>query len=136
MKRIICITFIILITILPVFSQVTKPYNDKQNMPVVLEQEAYYPAGMPALYKYFRDNITYTREAIEMKITGEVMVSFDVLTDSTLLDITLLSGVGYGIDEQVVGLFKPLKYAPSIQNGVKLKMNVIVTIPVRAKAKE
>jgi hypothetical protein len=35
------------------------------------------------------------------------MVSFDVMPDSTLSDINVISGVGNGIDEQIVNLLKP-----------------------------
>lgn len=135
MKKSLLMLLLSVITALNLTGQETKKYNDKQNMPVVLEQEAFYPDGLPALFRYFRENIQYSQDAIDNKVFGEVMVSFDVLPDSSLKDITVLSGVGFGVDEEVVRLFKPLKYAPSVQNGVALKMNVIVTVPVRARYK-
>lgn len=116
-------------------AQETKTYNDAQNIKVVLEQAAYYPQGEAALLMYFRDSIVYSQEAIAEKINGNVMVSFDVMPDSTLNDIVVFEGVGYGIDEEVVRLFQNLRYAPSLQNGVRLRMSLLVTIPVRARNK-
>jgi protein TonB len=112
-----------------------KAYNDKQNMEVVLEREPAFPKGESALYKYFYDSLNFTQEAINFKIDGEVMASFDVLPDSSLSNVLIISGLGYGIDEEFIRLLKQLRYSPSIQNGVPLKANVIITLPVRARKK-
>lgn len=120
----------------PVTAQVTKkPYNDKQNMEVVLEREPAFPGGERALYQYFYDSLNYSDEAITLKIEGEIMASFDVLPDSSLSNIQIISGLGYGIDEDFSRLLKKLKYLPSIQNGTPLKANVILTMPLRARKK-
>ncbi len=108
-----------------------KKYNDAQNMQVVLEQEAQYPGGIDALFKCFNDSLEFTEEAIKAKVHGDVVISFFVETDGSLSEIMVISKVGYGIDERIVNLLKPLKYIPSIQNGVKLRMNIILTVPIR-----
>ena len=110
--------------------------NQKQNMSVKLEQEPYFPKGESALYQYFFENIKYSDEAVNNELKGTVILGFDVETDSTLSNIGIIQGVGYGVDDQIVALMKPLKYAPSIQNGFKLKMNMILNIPVRAPKKQ
>lgn len=115
-------------------AQVTKkPYNDKQNMEVVLEREPAFPGGERALYQYFYDSLNFSEEAIALRIEGEIMASFDVMPDSTLSNVQIISGLGYGIDEAFTQLLKKLKYLPSIQNGTPLKANVILSIPVRAR---
>jgi len=113
----------------------TKKYDDSQNIDVVVEQEAHYPAGEEALFKYIYENIQYSEETRDIPIIGEVLLSFDVGFDSTLSDITVISGVGYGIGEEIARLLKPLKYAPSIQNGIKVKMNLMLTVPIRVRNK-
>ncbi|MFA6924254.1 MAG: energy transducer TonB [Bacteroidales bacterium] len=105
-------------------------YN--QNMNVELQKEPMYPQGEKALYEYFYYNIKYSDEAKAKKINGEVIVSFDVAIDSTLKNIQIFKRVGFGIDEEIIRLLKPLKYAPAIQNDVPVKMNVVITVPVRA----
>ena len=111
----------------------TKPYNDKQNMNVITQQEAHYPGGDEALYKYLNTNIKFSAEAKAKNFVGKTSVSIDVMPDSTLQNIVLLNNLGYGIDEEVVRLLKPLKFAPSIQNGTLLRMNVIMDIPIMAR---
>lgn len=102
------------------------------NFSVTTQQRPFYPGGDMELVMFFYKNITYSEEAIAKKISGNVMLSFDVLPDSTISNIAVLSNVGYGLEEQVVKLITPLKYAPGIQNGEAMKMNVILSVPVRA----
>jgi len=85
------------------------------------------------LYTYFYNTIQYSDSAKVAKINGDVMLSFYVMPDSTLTDILVLSGVGYGIDEEVARVMAPLKYAPGMIDGEKVKMNVIINVPVRAQ---
>lgn len=130
----IFITLLLLIVMLP-FSGFSQGNGKSQNMTVTLEQEPYFPAGENALYRYFYDNLKYSDEAKAAELKGIIILGFDVETDSTLSNIGVIQGIGYGIDEQIVLLMKPLKYAPSIQNGFKLKMNMILNIPIRAPKK-
>lgn len=111
---------------------VAQEYNDKQNFEVKTTQEAQYPEGEQVLYKYIFDNVNYSEESKAADIEGNVMVSFNVQPDSSVTNAFVLSGVGYGIDEDVVRLLKELKFAPSIRNGLKVKMNLVYTFPVRA----
>lgn len=99
------------------------------------DQLPFYPAGDVALFTYFYNTIAYSDSAISKKVSGEVMLSFYVMPDSTLADIIVLSGVGYGIDEEVVKAITPLKYAPGVIEGDRVKMNVILNVPVRAQTK-
>lgn len=114
----------------------TQNKNYDVNFTFKTEQQPFYPAGETALYTYFYYTISYSEKAIADKINGNVMVSFYVMPDSTLSEIMVLSGVGYGIDEEVVRALTPLKYAPAIIDGEKVKMNVIIDVPVRAQTKE
>ena len=102
-------------------------------MDVVVEQEAHYPAGEQMLYQYIYDNIKYPKQTKGKTIIGEVFLSFNVEADSTVTDISVISGVGYGIDEEVVRVLKSLKFAPSIQNRVQIKMNLMLSIPIRIR---
>jgi len=122
----------------PVFSfsqenqqQNKNPYD--VNFTFKTDQQPFYPAGDVSLFTYFYNSIKYSEQAVADKINGEVMISFYVMPDSTIEGINVLSSLGYGIDEEVVRVLKPLKYAPGIIDGEKMKMNVILYIPVRAQ---
>lgn len=102
------------------------------NYTVVQQQQAHYPAGDIAFQEYFNLNLKYNQAAFEKRLYGSVMVSFNVMPDSTLSDIVVLSGVGYGVDEEVADLLKPLKFSPAIANTVVVRSNVIVSITIKA----
>ncbi len=133
-----------LIVLLLVFSQLlkaqtgdsTKTKSSKVNMKIITEQEAHYQGTDYEFAMYFFENMEYSEEALKNRISGEVMLSFDVLQDSTISDVRVLGSLGYGIDEEVVRLLKNLKYAPRIQNGIPVKANMIITIPIRAVARK
>ena len=114
---------------LPGFAQ---EYDDKQNIEVKVTQDAHYPDGDSKLYQYIFSNVNYSEEAKANKIEGNVMVSFNVETDSTVSNVVVIAGVGHGVDEEVKRLLKGLRFAPAIQNGEATKMNLMMTFPVRA----
>lgn len=110
----------------------TPPKPDPQNIKVVTDQEPFYPKGEQSLYTHVLTSVKYSEEAKKKYIEGEVTLSFDVLQDSTVLNPIVISGLGYGIDEEVKRVVKGLKFAPAIQNGMKMKMNVMYSFPVKA----
>lgn len=125
----------IIIVILSVFSvsgfaQETK--TDNQNKQVVTDTEPSFAKGDNELYQYVLYNLTYSEESKIKYIEGEVTLSFDVKADSTVINIKLISGVGYGIDDEVKKLVGKLKFLPGVQNGFPIKMNTMYSFPVKA----
>ncbi|MFH2141650.1 MAG: energy transducer TonB [Bacteroidota bacterium] len=113
------------------FSQ-EKPYNDAQNMAVTVDQEAHFPEGEMAMYQYIYQNIKWP--ALTAKVFDEtMMLSFNVLTDSTTADIEIMSGVEPSIDKAVIDVLKKMKFAPSVQLGTPIKMNLMINIPIRKR---
>lgn len=102
------------------------------NFKVVQQQQAQYPAGDIALQEYFNLNLKYPQAAIEKRLYGNVMLSFNVMSDSTLSEILVLEGVGYGVDEEVVKLLTPLKFSPAISNSVVIRSGIIISINIKA----
>lgn len=133
MKKILIIGVLELVSSLQkVQAQNKEPYNDKQNIAVVTEQEPFYPKGDVELFKYVLNAVKYSDESKQKFIEGEVMLSFDVLPDSTINNIGIISGVCCGINEEVKRVVKELKFAPAMQNGIKMRMNVMMNFPVKA----
>ena len=106
--------------------------SDPQNIKVVATQDPAYPKGEPALYNYVLMNIKYSDEAKKKYIEGEVMMSFWVNTDSTVTNPKIISGIGYGIDEEVKRVVEGLKFSPGMMNSKARKMQLIMTFPVKA----
>lgn len=123
---------LILLLVLIFFSIVGFSQADKQNIKVVTNSEPAYPKGDQELYNYVFSNINYSEEAKKKYLEGEVMLSFDVKTDSTVTNVIVISGVGLGVDEEVKRIVQKLKFAPGKQNGIVIKMNTMYTFPIKA----
>lgn len=122
----------ILLLLLIFFSIVGFSQADKQNIKVVTNSEPAYPKGDQELYNYVFSNINYSEEAKKKYLEGEVMLSFDVKTDSTVTNIIVISGVGFGVDEEVKRIVQKIKFLPAKQNGIVIKMNTMYTFPIKA----
>ena len=107
-------------------------YNDKQNMAVVTDQEPFYPKGDAELYKLVMNSVKYSDEAKQKYIEGTVTLSFDVSADSTIGNTQIISGLCCGINEEVQRVVKSIKFAPAVQNGVKMRMNIMMDFPIKA----
>ncbi len=105
---------------------------DSQNSQVITTTEPSFPKGDNELYMYVLYNITYSEESKKKFIEGEVTLSFDVNADSTVSNITLIKGVGFGIDDETEKLIQKLKFIPAVQNGFPVKMNTMYSFPVKA----
>lgn len=123
---------IILLLIFLLVSFVSFAQADKQNIKVVTNTEPSFPKGDNALYSYVYMNLKYSEESKKKYVEGEVTLSFDVKPDSTVTNAIIISGVGYGVDEEVKKLIQTLKFSPGVQNGMVIKMNTMYTFPVKA----
>jgi TonB family protein len=133
--KIIHLLFLIFVSASVVVAQVKPkidPEKDPQNISIVTDQEPFYPKGEQELYMHVLRSVKYSDEAKANQVKGEVMMSFDVLPDSSITNIVVISGPGYGIEDGVKEVIKGLKFAPAVQNGVRVRMNVMMDFPVRA----
>lgn len=127
--RKITLLFLIAMSVSWVYSQ--NEYDDPQNMDINYNREASYPGGTTKLIGDVWKLMEFTDEAIEKRIDSEIMLSFDVNPDSTLTGIILLNKIGYGVEEEVLRVFSTLKFIPALAQGKPIKMNVMMTLPVR-----
>lgn len=106
-------------------------YSDPQNMDINYNREAEYPGGINKFIGDLWMMMEYTQEAIDAKADDEIMVSFDVEADSTVTGISIISGMGMGIDEEFVRVLKTMKFTPALAEGNPVKMNMMLNIPIR-----
>ena len=102
------------------------------NFDVNTNREAQYYEGDQKLYEHMFYNLKYSDEARAAKVIGQVMVSFKVQPDGSVTDMHVVSGVGHGIDEEIVKVLKDLKFLPAIQNGHKIASTLMMSFPVSA----
>ncbi len=128
MKNII-LTILACFCFLPIAT--AQDYDDPQNMSVNYNREADYAGGINQLIIDIWNKMEYTQEAINARLDGEVLISFDVQTDSTLSTIEIILGMGMGIDDELERVLKTLKFIPALADGNPVKMNMMITIPIR-----
>lgn len=95
-------------------------------------KKPFYPGGHEAMNKFIADNIQYPKEAIENKVEGVCIVQYDIDVKGNVLNPKVLSGVGYGCDEEAIRLVKLLKFEVPKQI-YKLKVTFHKTTHIRFK---
>ncbi len=125
-KGVLLIVFVILVNF--IYSQ---DFSDPQNMHVNYTREAEYPGGMTKFISDLWSQMEYTQKAIDAKVDGEIMVSFDVLPDSTVSEIFIINGLGYGIDEEFKRILSGMKFIPAMAENNPVKMNIMISVPIR-----
>ncbi|PLX09012.1 MAG: hypothetical protein C0596_04225 [Marinilabiliales bacterium] len=131
MKKILLLIFALSI----VFASFSQDYSDPQNMDVDYNREAEYPGGVNNFIVDLWNQMEYTQEAIDALVDGEIMVSFDIEPDSTVSGISIISGLGYGVDEEFTRVLKTMKFIPALAEGNPVKMNMMLSVPIRVGPK-
>ncbi len=93
----------------------------------IVEQNAVYPGGMDAFYKYVSKELNYPKTAKRMGIQGRVFVQFVVDKTGKLTDVKTVKGIGGGCDEEAERVLREsVRWAPAKQRGktVKVRMNI------------
>jgi TonB family protein len=59
----------------------------------------------------------YTPEAAKKKVEGTVLLSLIVLPDGTSRDVTVIKGLGYGLDEQAIKAISTWRFQPALRQS-------------------
>ena len=105
---------------------VTIPKED-EGIYIVVEEQAEFPGGIPALSKFLSKNLTYPQQAIRSGITGRVFLSFVVDKLGNITDVSVTKGIGFNCDEEALRVVKAMpKWKPGRQSGnaVKSRFNL------------
>ena len=60
---------------------------------------------------------SYTKEAIEQKIEGVVILSIIFSIDGSVKEIKIIQGLGYGLDEEAIKAASQIKFIPATKDG-------------------
>ena len=96
----------------------------------MIERPPEFHGGMPALYAYLSENVTYPQKAKDQRIAGKVFISFVIAADGSVHDVNVEKGIGGGCDEAAVEAVQNMpKWKPGIQNGkpVRVKYNIPIS---------
>lgn len=75
----------------------------------------------------------YTREAIDAKLEGEVMLSAIVGADGIPRDVKVLHGLGLGLDEEAVKAIETWRFKPATKNGEPIAVQAQIQVNFRLK---
>lgn len=92
---------------------------------LLVDQMPQFPEG--DLQTYFAKHLKYPQRALLAEVTGRVYISFVVMPDGSVADVTLLKGLGYGCDEEALRVVKAMPTWQPGKNGgraVKVRINV------------
>lgn len=85
--------------------------------------------GRRAYDKYLHNSIQYPQQALDNKIKGRVTVQFIVRRDGSLDEFSVLKGLGYGCDEEVIRLVKDgPRWSPTTEDSVPIESEVRVRV--------
>ena len=69
-----------------------------------------YPGGKEALRKFIRENMQYPAEALKARAEGTVTVKYTIDYKGNVTEAHVVSGMGYGCDEEALRLTRLLKF--------------------------
>jgi len=91
-----------------------------------------FPGGQNGLQRFIRRNFRYTDAAVKAKADGAVILRFVVNTDGSLSDVTIVRGIGYGLDEEALSLIEKMPpWNPGELDGQKVRVYHTMPITVR-----
>ena len=82
--------------------------------------KAYYKGGTEALRKLIKRELKYPEEALKEKIEGSVSLKFEIDHFGKVHHIKVVSGLGYGCDEEAIRLVGLLEF--EVQKSYKMKL--------------
>ncbi len=102
--------------------------NEEQTY-TMTEELPEFPGGNSELYRFIALNIKYPLDARKKKITGKVIVKFQVKTDGTIGKSEILKSPGHGTEEEALRLLSLMpKWKPGRQHGQNV--NVWYVLPI------
>jgi beta-lactamase regulating signal transducer with metallopeptidase domain len=94
-----------------------------------------YPEGIESFHKFFRENFTTPKSPDDVKLTGNVYVTFVIEADGNLSNFKVLKDIGYGTGEEAIRVLKlSPKWAPGKINDEAVRTTFSLPISIQPKA--
>lgn len=96
----------------------------------IVEDMPSFPGGEEELFKYLGNSMKYPSMAKDMGTQGVVYVTFVVMEDGSIQNVSVLRGIGGGCDEEAVRVVKNMpKWSPGKQRGKPVRVQY--NLPIR-----
>lgn len=73
-------------------------------------KKPYYEGGITAMKKFIKENLSYPQTALQQKIEGTVYIRYTINYKGKVVDTKIITGIGYGCDEEAIRLIKSLEF--------------------------
>lgn len=94
-----------------------------------VEQNPQFPGGARQMAEFLEKNLRYPPQAARASISGKVYLQFVVNTDGSIVDVSVLKGIGFGCDEEALRVVKKMpNWQPGKQSGRPVRVKF--TLPV------
>ncbi len=90
-----------------------------------------YPGGLKAMREFISKELKYPQEALELKKEGIVRIKYDIDYKGNVFNTYILSGVGYGCDEEADRIVRLLKF--EVEKTRKVRVVFHKTIQIKFK---
>jgi len=95
----------------------------------ILEKRPLPKRGVQDFYNYIGRNLKLPNEVTQNKINGVILVAFIVDKDGKIVEPKILKPMGYGLDEEVIGVITNYEnWFPGQQRGINVR--TLYTLPV------
>ncbi len=99
-----------------------------------VEKMPVFPGGMTALRKYLASHVIYPEMALQIGISGMVIVQFIVDKDGSVADVTISRGVDPLLDKEALRVVKGMpKWTPGEQAGRPVRVRYSVPVVFRLR---
>ena len=90
-----------------------------------------YPGGPKAMRQFIKNNLQYPKEALENRVEGTVSLEYNIDYQGTVTDVHVISGIGFGCDEEAMRLVKLLKFEVPKTHKAKVRFRKTLQIHFR-----
>jgi TonB family protein len=81
------------------------------------------------LAEYINSNLIYPDLAQANFVEGQVLAEVSLDAEGKVMDVTIIKGLGFGCDEQVIKVLKDMpQWIPAIRKGTNVAQNVIIPV--------
>lgn len=95
-----------------------------------------FPGGEGQLYKFLMENIHYPAEAVKSGAQGRVVVQFEVESDGSLGNITVVKSVSPELDAEAIATIKKMpKWIPATIDGKAVKSTMVLPFTFKSSPK-
>ncbi|MDX1684033.1 MAG: energy transducer TonB [Saprospiraceae bacterium] len=95
-----------------------------------------YPGGNEAFKSFVKAELKYPEEAVKNKIEGTVRVRYEIDYEGKVIKTRVISGIGYGCDEEAERIIRKLKFQVPKHRGVKVLFHKTTNIHFRLPKKK